>query len=320
MRKVIFDCDTGTDDTVALMLLVLSKKFDIAGITCVWGNQKVEDTSNNTLRVLDYLGSDIKVYKGCSEPLKPDNQKRRKEAGTQGAIYYTDEKGEIHHLHPQHLWIPETKRTVEEKHAVDFIIDTAMNSDETITLVPVGPTTNIATALLKEPRIAEKIEIVFMGGGVHRGNISPTAEANFFNDADAVKAILDSGVKCTIAALDATMSAALPVSRMDDLINSGNKYLKFFGEIVKWRADVEYNLGWLDGVNEPIHDPMAIAYMIDPSFVTKLVKHQVSIDDGFDAHAGSLIIDEGVGNKNVTIMEDADMEAYYKLLVDILGA
>ena len=315
MRKVIFDCDTGTDDTVALMLLVLSKKFDIAGITCVWGNQKVEDTTDNTLRVLDFIGSDLKVYKGCERPINPEAQARREASKTQGPIYYTDESGMIHHLHPQHLWIPETKRKAEDKHAVDFIIDTCLNSKEKVTIIPVGPATNVGTAFLKAPEIARNIEeVVFMGGGVNRGNVTSTAEANFFHDPDAVKAILDSGVKCTMAALDATMAASFPVTWADELIESGNERLKLFGEIIKWRADVECHLGWLDGKNEPVHDPMAVAYLIDDSFVKVTRDCECTIDISDTISAGTLLLDTGVGNKDVHILIDAYTKDYFDLI------
>ncbi|MDO4198087.1 MAG: nucleoside hydrolase [Erysipelotrichaceae bacterium] len=319
MRKIIIDCDTGTDDAIALMLAVLSKKFDILGVTCVAGNQLVEDTADNTLRVLDFVGSDVKVYKGANGPMYPEIQEKRREFVSEGPIFYTDDKGEIHHLHPRHLWLPETKRKPEDKDAVDFIIDTCLNSKEKITIVPTGPASNVGKAIKKNPDIIRNIEeIVFMGGSVNTGNITETAEANFFNDPDAIKIIIDSGVKCVTAALDATIMAAIDVEKSNKLLDSDNKYLKFFGEIIKWRADVEYHLGWADGINEPLHDPMAIVYMIDDSFI-KCVRHQVSIDTGVNPESGSLIVDKGIGNDDFWIMEECDKEKYYDFITDMFS-
>lgn len=320
MRKVIFDCDTGTDDAVALMLLVLSKKFDIQGVSCVWGNQPVEATSKNTLSVLDFMNSNIKVYKGCDKPLNPEIQKLRKEVVTEGPIYYFDEQGKQHHLHPNKLWIPETKRTVEEKHAVDFIIETCLNSKEKITIIPVGPCTNIGAAIKKDPRIVEHIEeIVFMGGSVNTGNVTEYAEANFFNDPDAIKTILDSNVKCVMAALNATTACALSMDDADTLIARDSKYSKFAGEIIKWRADVEKHLGWTDGKKEAVHDPLAVCYLIDESIVKEMKECQTDIDISTNKTAGKLIVDEGVGNKNVKIMMSVDPKDYLNMWIKYLG-
>jgi len=102
-RKIILDVDTGTDDSIAIMLAILSKKFDILGITTVWGNQPVEYTTSNTLRVVDFLNSKVKVYKGCKEAMvwPYDNTRRQHNKGNK--IYYYDEKGREHHLHPKNL-------------------------------------------------------------------------------------------------------------------------------------------------------------------------------------------------------------------------
>ena len=266
------------------------------------------------------MGSDIKVYKGCSQPLDKKLQDQRIESSTEGPIYYTDEKGMIHHLHPEHLWIPETKRKPEEKNAVDFIIETCLNSEEKITIVPVGPTSNIGTALKKEPKIAEHIDsIVFMGGSVHTGNVSATAEANFWNDPDSIKVIMDSGAHCVVATLDATTSASLDVKKDGETLkNAGSKYARFAGEILEWRADVESHLGWTDGILEAVHDPLAVAYLIDPSIAKKIERHQVTIDTSTGERAGTLLLDTGEGNPNVDLILETDPKDYLKMWLDYL--
>ncbi len=156
--KIILDVDTGTDDAVALMVAALSPDIELIGATAVHGNTTIENTTENTLRVFDLIGrSDIPVFRGMAVPmLRPQG-----------------DRGMAAVIHRGLLDLPGARTQARAEHAVDWLIDTYMASDGDITLVPVGPLTNVAVALLKEPRLAERIpEIVIMGGAHESGRES----------------------------------------------------------------------------------------------------------------------------------------------------
>lgn len=170
MRKIIMDCDPGHDDAIALLLASRSDDLKILGVTTVAGNSELENTTKNARKILDYAGvTDVDVYPGCDKPMM------RSLYRLTGAIIH----GEDGLGGPK---IPEPITPVKEEHGVDFIIRTLRESDEKITLIPTGPLTNIAMALIKAPDIKEKIDrIIIMGGAVmDPGNITSAAEFNIY--------------------------------------------------------------------------------------------------------------------------------------------
>ena len=317
-RKIILDVDTGTDDSIAIMLAVLSKKFDILGITTVWGNQPVEYTTKNTLKVLSFLNSKIKVYKGCSEAMVWPFDEGRAKVFASDVLSYFDEKGREHHLHPKNMPFPATKRKEENKHAVSFLIETLMNSKEKVTLVPVGPCTNIGTAFKLEPRIKNHIEqIVFMGGSDKIGNVSPTAEANFWHDPEAVRIILKSGVKCVIGSLNATKSVPLTFKDVEELDRIGTKASKKAAEIVRIRMDVAVHLGWSKGIQEEVHDPITIAYLLDKKVAKRIERKEGDIYCGIQKEGTLLLKDNPKGN--IYFIYEADKERFFNIWKELLS-
>ena len=193
-EKIILDCDPGHDDAVAIMLAAINPKIELLGITVVAGNQKLEKTVNNALKVCNHLNLDVPVYSGMSRPMIREQ------------LIADDIHGETGLDGPK---FEELKIKAEDKHAVNFIIDTLMNSDEKITLVPTGPLTNIGMAIRFEPRIIEKINrIVLMGGSYQLGNMTPAAEFNILADPDAAHIVFSSGVKVVMMGLDLTRQAS----------------------------------------------------------------------------------------------------------------
>lgn len=256
-KKIILDCDPGHDDAVAIMLAAKSEKLDLLGITVVAGNQTLEKTQVNARNVCQCLGLDVPVYAGCGQPMVREKMVAADihgETGLDGPVFE-----------------PLTK-PLEEKHAVQFIIDTLMGSDGDITMVTTGPMTNLAMAMRMEPRIVEKIEqIVLMGGAYTNGNVTPAAEFNIIADADAAYVCFTSGRPITMVGLDVTRKALCypaVVARMEKV---GNKASKLFVDLMRHFCKSQKEVfGWEGG---PLHDPITIAYLLDPSVLTVKPMH-----------------------------------------------
>ena len=250
-EKIILDCDPGHDDAVAIMLAAINPKIELLGITVVAGNQKLEKTVNNALKVCNHLNLDVPVYSGMSRPMIREQ------------LIADDIHGETGLDGPK---FEELKIKAEDKHAVNFIIDTLMNSDEKVTLVPTGPLTNIGMAIRFEPRIIEKINrIVLMGGSYQLGNMTPAAEFNILADPDAAHIVFSSGVKIVMMGLDLTRQASATKEVVEKIKSLNNKASKLFVDLMEFFAASQKNVyGWSA---PPVHDPTTIAYIIDPECI-----------------------------------------------------
>ena len=250
-EKIILDCDPGHDDAVAIMLAAINPKIELLGITVVAGNQKLEKTVNNALKVCNHLNLNVPVYSGMSRPMIREQ------------LIADDIHGETGLDGPK---FEELKIKAEDKHAVNFIIDTLMNSDEKITLVPTGPLTNIGMAIRFEPRIIEKINrIVLMGGSYQLGNMTPAAEFNILADPDAAHIVFSSGVKVVMMGLDLTRQASATKEVVEKIKSLNNKASKLFVDLMEFFAASQKNVfGWSA---PPVHDPTTIAYIIDPECI-----------------------------------------------------
>lgn len=247
--KVILDTDTGTgtigeeiDDGLALLLAIQSPKLQLLGVTEVHGNVNVDQGVANALRILELAGrGDIPVYKGAQKPL-------------------------VHNwVRPGHVKEPYggfSGLKVSSKGAVDFIIEKLMQNPDEITLICVGPLTNLATALQKEPGIARNIkELIIMGGAIdHPGNVTPYAEFNFWVDPEAAKIVLRSGIEdITLVPLDVTTKTLLTEKHLDTLEpNPVTEWLKVV--IPPWIHKLK-----MGGCH--LHDPLAVAVAIEEDLV-----------------------------------------------------
>ena len=250
--KIILDCDPGHDDAVAIMLAGKSPKIDLLGITVVAGNQTLDNTQRNALNIVQCLELDVPVYAGCGQPMI-------REKITAGDIH-----GKTGLDGPE---FEPLQRQLEKEHAVNFIIRTLMESEEPITMVTTGPMTNLGMAIRMEPRIVEKIKrIVLMGGAYTNGNVTPAAEFNIIADADAAYVCFTAGRPITMVGLDVTRKALCYPSVVERMDKVGNKASKLFvdlmGHFCKSQKEV---FGWEGG---PLHDPITIAYLIDPTVLT----------------------------------------------------
>ncbi|MBQ1508324.1 MAG: nucleoside hydrolase, partial [Erysipelotrichaceae bacterium] len=217
--KMILDCDTGHDDAIALMVAAKHPDIELLGVTVVAGNQTLDKTLPNTLHVCQHLGIEVPVYGGMDRPMVRDQVVAADVHGKSGL------DGQV---------FGELTRKAEEKHAVQYLIDTLMASDGDITLVPVGPLTNIGMALRLQPKIASKIKrIVLMGGAVNLGNTTPSAEFNIFVDPEAAHVVFSSGVPVVMMGLDLTNTALADLHIIERMEGIGNKAGKLFGDIMR---------------------------------------------------------------------------------------
>ncbi|MDC6168147.1 nucleoside hydrolase [Paucibacter sp. XJ19-41] len=305
-KKIIIDTDPGQDDAVAILLALASPELEVLGLTTVAGNVPLALTSRNALMVCELAGRrDIPVYAGADRPLLKPLVTAEFVHGKTGLDGPT---------------LPEPTLALAEGHAVDFLIDTLMREDS-VTLCPLGPLTNIALALAREPRIAARIErIVLMGGGgFEGGNITPAAEFNIYVDPHAADLVFRSGVPITMAPLDVTHQALTTRARVAAIRALGTLlgeavalWLEFFE-----RFD-EQKYGQEGG---PLHDPCVIAWLLRPELFTGRDCH-VAIETASPLTQGMTVIDWwGVTGKpaNAHVLGGLDADGFYALITERLA-
>jgi purine nucleosidase len=251
-RKIIIDTDPGQDDAVAILLaLACPDEIDLLGITCVAGNVPLALTARNARMICELAGRpDIAVFAGCDRPL--------------GRALVTAE-----HVHGKTgldgPTLPEPQMPLQPQHAVDFIIDTVRaNPPGTITLCPLGPLTNIATALARAPDIAARLqEIVLMGGAYFEvGNITPAAEFNIYVDPQAAKAVFAAGVPLVVMPLDVTHKALVTAERNAAFRNLGTPVGIAVAQMTEFFE--RYDREKYGSLGAPLHDPCVTAYLLAP--------------------------------------------------------
>lgn len=305
MKKipVIMDVDTGIDDAVALILAMSSPQIDLKGVTVVAGNQILEKTLYNTLSVVDYFGrGDIPVAKGASKPLVKE-------------LYYDAATHGESGLGTAQL--PKPTIAPHRLDAVDFLKETLENSEEKITLVPVGPMTNMALLLMCYPHVKEKIDkIVMMGGGAFEGNMNAVCEFNMFVDPEAAQVVFDSGVDIVMCGLDITMKS---YTTMEDILRikaTGTKAGEFCAEAFGVYYDRYVNNSRLPGC--AVHDAVAVTYLLHPEWIqTKRANVKVDIDgrETYGQTVCDMRPDRNRYMDNATVCLDIDREKFVDLLV-----
>lgn len=307
MRKVILDVDTGVDDALAIIYGIESRQIDFLGITTVSGNVPVSMTTENTLKVLQLIGrDDIKVYPGAERPILRDPEYEYHVHGTDGIGNALDDV--VVELGAENTFGP------------DFIIEQAEKYKGELTLIMVGPLTNLALALRKKPEIAHWIkEVIIMGGLVSeagQGNKLPNAEFNIFADAEAAAIVFHSGIELTQVSLDVTSKTNLRLEDIEKL--KGTKYYDFVLESTEvYRA---YNKRVNGKNHSSLHDPLTIGYFLDPSYL-KTEKHFVDIETLSPLGYGQTICDfKGLWNKepNVNVSLGADSERFVADFIETL--
>jgi inosine-uridine nucleoside N-ribohydrolase len=309
--KVILDVDTGTDDAVALMTAALSPDIELVGATTVNGNTTIEYTTENTLRVFDWIGMPkVPVYRGLDRPIVRSQVAR----------------GMATRIHGDLLDLPPASHgaTLQPEHAVDWLISTYMGSQGDIVMCPVGPLTNIAMAIQKEPRIVEKIpEIVIMGGAHDHGNMTASAEFNIWLDPEAARIVVNCGVPIRMVPLDATHRALVSTEDAGHLRALGTPAGEAAARFVLKRIDgydATQPMPHRSGA-APVHDALAVCAIIDPTILTT-AHIPVDVEVHAELSLGRTVCDFRFRSgkpANVHFATDADEPKFVRMLMEILG-
>ncbi|NIH80998.1 nucleoside hydrolase [Amycolatopsis viridis] len=309
-RKVILDVDTGTDDAVAIMLAALHPDLDLAAVTTVSGNVPLAATTDNTLRVLDAIGRpDIPVHPGLAHPVA-----RR---GFPGPRHF--EAGSARDMHGTSLPLPAPRTAARAESAVEFLLHTLRTTTEPVTLVPVGPLSTIATVLAADPSVRDALaEVVIMGGAHHYGNVTPSAEFNFWADPEAAAMVLSAGLpRLTLVTLDATHRALVTRDDCVKLSGLGTPAGRTAADLITRRIDA-YSAGRGVAADDaaPVHDAVCIAYLLRPEVITTRPVH-VEVETTGSRTVGRAVMDlrpNATGEPNAQVAFDARAD----VLVDLL--
>lgn len=305
MTPVILDCDPGHDDAIALVMAHRSPAIDLLGVTTTCGNATLDRTTTNARRILQFIGaSDVPVAAGSKSPLARDLVLGTADgpSGLDGSTY-----------------LPEASMPLDPRHAVDFIYDTLRAHPEPVTIVAVGPLCNLGMLLLKYPDAKEKIaRIVLMGGALYRRTeyITPT-EFNVFCDPESARIVLDSGIDVTMVGLDVTMRVLVEEPQFarlrqidSDLGRVVLDWLKFYEKLHRGQM----------GVGGALHDPLALAVVIDPSLIRTRDAH-VAVDLTGSYTFGATVADwwgqRGLA-PNAHVASEVDSERFFELMYSLL--
>jgi inosine-uridine nucleoside N-ribohydrolase len=267
--KVLIDADPGIDDSMAILLAFLSPEIEVVGISTVFGNATIDNATANALTLVEMVGAEVPVARGAGRPLV---QPGREPASF---VHGEDGMGEV--------GLQRRVGAPIELTGAQFIVDMARRHPGEITLVPVGPLTNVALALKIEPRLPELIEEVVLMGGAARveGNVSPVAEANIWNDPHAADIVFNAGWKLAMAGLDVTTAVRMTDDRLRRIAEANPEIGGVVWEMTRFYKRFYESRGVTGGFH--VHDPSAVAYVIDRTlYETEKARVRVA-PDGFSA-------------------------------------
>ncbi len=295
---ILLDCDPGHDDAIALLLALAAPELELLGVTTVAGNQTLEKTTANAIRVLEFAGrADVPVAAGADRPLVRDPFV---------AAYVHGDTG----LDGPDL--PPPQGAPVNRHAVDFLADKIREADGAVTLVPVGPLTNVALMLALHPD-ARPERIVLMGGAVAEGNITPAAEFNIWADPEAAARVFASGIDVTMIGLDVTHKALFTTAHVSRLAGRVGEMVT---ELLRFYDRFHRDVYGFDG--SPVHDAVAVAHVLKPELVETLHRN-VEIDVESELCRGRTVVDlwrrtERQPNAHVGV--DIDADGFLELLIE----
>lgn len=312
-KRIILDVDTGIDDALAILFALKSPHLAVEGITTCFGNVSVEQATKNTLQVIELaaLERNPTVAMGADQPLL------RKWSGPVPHIHGENGLGNV--------VLPEPAQMASIEHAADYIVRKVNENVGEITLVFVGRLTNLALALAKDAKLPEKVkEVVFMGGAIRvPGNVTPVAEANIAGDPEAAHLVFESGLPLTMVGLDVTMQAVFTAEDLERLIRESGQenqaMIQFVRKIMEFRFDAykrEHSLG-----GSPLHDPLAVAVVADPSLVKK-EKMWVKVETKGELSSGATIADlrgTALERTNLSVCVEVDRNRFIEQFISVLS-
>lgn len=302
--EILYDCDPGHDDAIALVMAHRSPDIDLSAVTTVCGNATLDRTHANARRILRLIDCDAPVYRGCAQPIARDLVLGTADgpSGLDGSPY-----------------LPDPGEETTSEHAVDFLARRLADAPRPMTIVATGPLTNLGMLLLKHPEAAAKIDrLVSMGGAFWRRDetITPT-EFNIFCDPEAAQIVFDAEIDVTMVGLDVTMKVLVEAPQFEvlasidtDLARVVHDWLKFYEKLHRGQM----------GIGGALHDPLAMALVIDPTLVRTRPAHvQVDVTGGpmFGATVADYWGERGLP-PNVDVASDVDAARFFDLLWRLL--
>ena len=299
---VIMDCDPGHDDAIALIMAHASEELEIKAVTTVAGNQTVEKTTLNALKILSFIGADVPVAKGSAKPLF-------RELITAASVH-----GETGLDGPS---IPPPILKLSPMSAIELMAKTVRESKDKITLIPTGALTNIALFFITYPELKNRIErISLMGGSCFGGNWTPSAEFNILVDPEAADIVFKSGIPIIMSGLDVTHKAIITVEDNERFRRIGTKTAVLVAELLDYFVkfhDNNFNFG-----GSPLHDPCAVAWLMKPSLFESRMCH-VDIETQGRYTTGCTVVDYWdvlKKEKNVEVLFNIDREGFIDLIAE----
>ena len=306
MQRILLDCDPGHDDAIAILLAARHPEIQLEAITTVAGNQTVEKTALNALKVCTLAGiRDVPIAKGMDRPMVRELRVAADihgESGLDGPA------------------LPEPTLGLAPIHAVDLIIEKLLASEGDLTIVATGPLTNVATAMRREPRIVPKIQrIVLMGGSIGLGNTTPAAEFNIYVDPEAAHLVFTCGRPVTMIGLDVTHSMLATPKVRRRIRALGTPVALLTDDLLGFFAGTYRRV--FDFTAPPLHDPCTVALVIDPTlFATKPMHVDIELRGEFTT--GRTVCDvHGITGKpaNAEVAREGDVPRFWNLLIDTLA-
>ena len=304
MKRIIIDTDAGVDDALAILLAFGQKDVKIEAFTTVNGNVDVDKTTANVLKILDLVGQDVPVYRGCPQPLVAP-------IFNAASIHGLDGLGDA--------GIPASKRQAEKKHAALALIDLANQFPGEISLIAIGPLTNLAAALTLDPDLPNKFaDLTIMGCAIYaRGNTNVTSEFNIYADAEAARVVFERWPKVRVLSWETTMQYPFNGEQVARFFNMGTAKSKFFHDIYqktlvflreKFHQDLLFSA-----------DGLAVACAIDPAIITRKEEHFMEVELHGVSTRGLTSVDWfGLGGKpaNAEIILELDHARYVQMIED----
>ena len=304
-QKIVIDTDPGQDDALAILLALASPELEVIGVTAVAGNVALKLTEKNARKICELAGKPgVKVFAGAIRPL------------VRPLVTAEEVHGKTGLDGPE---LPEPKMPLQKQHAVDYLVETLMSEPSgTVTLCALGPLTNVALALIREPQIAGRIkQIVLMGGGFFEGgNVTPTTEFNIYVDPHAADIVFKSGISIVAMPLDVTHKALTTRKRIAAFRALGSKVGIAVAEMLEFFERFDEEKYGTDG--GPLHDPCVVAYLLKPELF-KGRQCNVTVETASELTMGMTVIDWWSVTKrpkNAMVMRDIDHDGFFKLLVD----